>query len=301
MNIRRSILLIYCTIVISTAHTVCAMKMHEYFVELFPTDPVTTEYDAYRLLKEKPLEKEVHYLAVPWAVLINKKQLDRVPALKLKGGFTICQHIRYEAILPILEKIGIDTLFTPHVKKSRTYDKIKVLPFPHAAVHGIGPAHTKDILYSFIGMSNHPVRTAVFELPSVRDGIIKKRSGWHWWNQDKKRQTEEHDEYQDILARTRFSLCPRGTGASTLRFWESLQAGAIPVHLADDCILPSGIDWRTCIIEIPEKDVKKVDSIIRSISAEKEIMMRAKCLQVFDQFSGNNFVSVIRAQYAQKK
>ena len=287
----------YCFIVATICSAQGGMNTYEYFTELFPTDPVTTEYDAYKLLKETPLTQEVNYLAIPWAVLINKKQLTKIPALKLKGGFTICQHIRYESIVPILEKIGIDTLFTPHVKKSRTYSTIKVLPFPHAAVHGVGPAARKDILYSFIGMSNHPARTAVFELPIPKDAIIKKRTGWHWWGGDKTKQREEQHEYQDVLARSRFSLCPRGTGASTLRFWESLQAGAIPVHIADDCMLPAGIDWNSCVIQVPEKDVQKIDTIIRSLSPEKEVALRHKAYAAFEQFSGKNFVSVIRAYY----
>lgn len=278
-----------------------AMNIIEYAVELFPTDPVTTEHDAYTLLKEASLEQEVNYLAIPWAVLINKKQLDRIPSFKVNGGFTICQHIRYEVIIPLLEKMGIDTLFTPHVRKSRKYDKIKVLPFPHAAVHGADPAFKKDILYSFIGMKNHPTRSILFELQVPSDSIIKQRSSWHWWSGDKRLQDLESREYQDVLSRSRFSLCPRGTGASTLRFWESLQAGAIPVHIADDCILPSGVNWKECIIEVPEKNVCDIDALIRRISPEKEAHMRKKCIEAFEQFSGKNFVSVIRSYYSHKK
>lgn len=92
-------------------------------------------------------------------------------------------------------------------------------------------------------------------------------------------------------------MCPRGTGASTLRFWESLEAGAIPVLFADEMQLPPGFDWDTCVIRIKEKNVAHVEKVLRSISKEKEEEMHRACLQAYDLFSGDNFVKVIRDYY----
>ena len=168
-------------------------------------------------------------------------------------------------------------------------------------------------MYSFIGFRSHPVREKIFSLKPGPDVVIKKREKWHFFLRRFRRRIirvrfspkreEEKREYQDILARSRFSLCPRGTGPSTIRFWESLQAGAIPILLADAMALPNinGINWDDCIVRVPEKDVFSVDSIIRSISPEEERQMRENCLRAFTlSCAGKNFVQMIR-DYFEKK
>lgn len=273
------------------------MQRYEYKAALLEK-AVPTELTAYQLLKKNPLKSDVNYVAVPWSTLINAGKMSELSQLGLTvdGGFTICQHIRYKEILPILKKMGVTVLFTPHAEPSKD-PAIKVLPFPHIAINGIAAKPQKDILYSFIGFSNHPVRKALFDLTWPKDAVIKRRAVWHFsksGSQTQRRQLAEKREYQDVLARSRFSLCLRGTGASTLRFWESLQAGAIPVLLSDDMMLPENFDWSRCVIFIKEADVASIDSIIRGVSTETEAAMRKACYEAYAYFQGKNFVSVIR-------
>lgn len=103
------------------------MRTHVFFEELFDKSEDKTEYYAYLALQKHPISEEVNYLAVPWGHLLDEHL--PLPRLRLKGGFTICQHPNFELIIPLLKKIGIDTLFTPHVKPKR-YLGITVLPFP---------------------------------------------------------------------------------------------------------------------------------------------------------------------------
>jgi FkbM family methyltransferase len=271
------------------------ITIYSYFSDFFAQDSVTTEKYSYELLKKNPLPLTCNYLAVPWAALINSNKLDQMPSVKIQGGFTICQHIRFEKIIPILKKIGIDILFTPHVCKEAKYDGITVLPFPHYAVNGIGPAPIKDIWYSFIGANTHFTRSQIFKIPSTQNIIIKERKSWHF-SGNKETQEAEKEEYKDILSRSRFSLCPRGTGPSTIRFWESLQAGAIPVLISDSMSLPEGVDWHECIIQIKECDIIKIEEYLSSISIERENILRENCLNAYKAFSGPNLISpIIRA------
>lgn len=276
--------------------------LHEYHVNFFPKVRVATEYTAYRLLKNKLIE-QINYLAIPWVVLIKKKQLNMVPNVKLQGGFTVCQHIRYKQILPILAKLGIDVLFTPHALEEEVYKGIKVLPFPHYSVNGVEPAAKKDLWYSFIGYNSHWTRKEIFKMPQRKDTIIKKRQKWFSQkniNRKKIRRLRKQEltEYRDVLSRSRFSLCPRGTGPSTIRFWESLQAGAIPVLIADAMTLPKGVNWDECIIKIPEKELHTINDALSSISHEQEQAMRDSCLQAYRLLcEGDNFVSTIRNHY----
>lgn len=113
----------------------------------------------------------------------------------------------------------------------------------------------------------------------------------------KEKQAVEKKEYQDVLARSRFSLCPRGSGPSTVRFWESLQAGAIPILISDDMVLPEGVDWDRCIIRIPECGVTKIKEVIASVSLEIENELRGNCLKAYKEFAGGNFISPIKRVY----
>lgn len=277
--------------------------LHEYYLDLFKYEPLATEFTAYKLLKKKPIEKNINYLAIPWSVLINRNELNKIPDIKLNGGFTICQHIKYEKIIPILKKIGIDTLFTPHVYKR--YTDITVLPFPHLAVNGITPAKNKDIFYSFIGLkSSHWTRKEIFSMKHPKNSCIIERKDWHFWinkknsEELKSRQEREKNEYQSILSRSIFSLCPRGTGASTIRFWESLQAGSIPVLISDDMQLPKEYDWQNCIIKISENNVKKIPEILSKIPKKRYKLMMLNCLEAYELFSEKNFIKTINDYYA---
>jgi len=271
---------------------------------LFRCDPVPTEYWAYRLLKAQPIPN-VPYLAVPWSVIINQNRWDLLLSVKpLPGGFTVCQHDYVEHILPWLERMGVRTLFTPNAAPA-CRNGILTLPFPHYPVHGTGPAHRKDIWFSFIGANTHPCRAAVFALPAGDAVTLKERSEWHFardvfrGRNSAEQQKAEKDEYQDVLSRSRFSLCPRGVGGSSFRIWESLQAGAIPVLISDGLQLPfiRGVEWGACILRIAERDVPSIEAILRAVPREQEDRMRAACLEAHALVSGDNFVRCIRDFY----
>ncbi len=273
--------------------------IYEFHLDLFPTIEIPTEFNAYKCLKDKPIPG-VNYLAIPWYRIVNKNRFYLVPNIKINGGFTVCQHIGFRRIIPFLKKMGIDRLFAVHAKRGETFQGIRILPFPHAAAYEVCPAEKKDIWYSFIGKATHAVRSKIFKMSVYPNTIIKERKSWHWASgKDPKVLEAEAAEYCDILSRSRFSLCPRGTGPNTARFWESLFAGAIPILIADDLLLPDGFDWDSCIIRVAEKDIEKINQILSQISAEREELMRENCSLCYEQFSGVNFANTIRRHYKQ--
>ena len=282
------------------------MKIFAYNVKLFNDDPVITEYQAYKYFKIKPLLQNINYLAVPWAVLINTDKFADVKIKKISGGFSICQHVRYKEILPILHDVGIDTLFAPHVAED--HGGIRVLPFPHYAVNGTLQNPQKDIFYSFIGLDSTSLigsnlRREIFNMDHPVNSVIKERRQWHWDRKPipgksiQEREKQEKLEYQDVLARSRFSLCPRGYGPSTIRFWESLMAGAIPVLLADAMRLPGRFDWASCIIRLKEEEVLRIPSVLRDIPLDVEKTMRERCIAAYNLYCGDNLTACIREVY----
>jgi hypothetical protein len=273
-------------------------KLYTWQPELFAQEAIGTEALVYKLMQSHNITNKIDYVAVPWSVLINKNLLNNLPNIQVNHGYTVCQHIRYEKIIPILKKMGVKILFTPHVNKD--YEGITVLPFPHLAVNGVEHKNIiKDIWASFVGAEyTHFTRAKIFELFANDPRFILKNRGntWHFYLKDENLELYAR-EYQDILLRSRFALCPRGTGASTIRFWESLQAGAIPVLISDEMRLPDYFDWEKCIIRIAEKDISQIPTVLESISLEQETKMQAACLKAYAQFSEENFIGPILNYY----
>ena len=268
------------------------MNLTELKPDLWTQEAIPTEYSAFKLLRDNPVRANTHYLAAPWSVLLNTRPqfFNNSQKPKTKNGFTICQHISYAKIIPYLKQCGITTLFTPHASKN--HSSITILPFPHHAVNGVNPAN-KDIFCSFVGcLITHATRKIIWNTrPNQSDVKIIRRHAWHYEGTDR---LNHEIEYKNILARSRFSLCPRGTGASTIRFWESLQAGAIPILISDAMRLPLGWDWHQTIIRLPESDTSKWPQITKDITPKHEKIMRQNCLKAFKCFSGKNLVSNIR-------
>lgn len=69
------------------------------------------------------------------------------------------------------------------------------------------------------------------------DGI---RLTWiDWWKTPAERRPQLAEAYANELKDSVFSLCPRGNGPSSMRLFESMLLGAIPVRL-DDWTMPFG-------------------------------------------------------------
>ena len=105
--------------------------------------------------------------------------------------------------------------------------------------------------------------------------------------------------YKNTLSRSRFALCPSGTGPAIIRFLEALGSGAIPVVLSDNMVFPTikGVNWEECCIKIAEKDYNTLRDVLSNISAEEENTMREKCLEAYKLSSGDNYVRNIRDYY----
>eukprot|EP00854_Cymbomonas_tetramitiformis_P003377 gene3377-4250_t len=68
-----------------------------------------------------------------------------------------------------------------------------------------------------------------------------------------------------------FCLCPRGWSPWTLRAYQAMMAGCIPVILADEIEFPfeSTLDWSRLTVKIAERDSEKTLEILRAISTEE--------------------------------
>jgi hypothetical protein len=269
------------------------MNIVKYKLNLFDVEPTFTEKNVLGLLEEKPIQADVTYFAASWNSIINKDIINTIEHDKMRGKvFTVCDHILFEKALDKMASIGINTLFISHLSTVTKSSKVVLKPFPQWPMR-TGLPGEKTILYSFIGFVSHPLRRNLLNMKHPSGCVIKERPNWYFWD-------KTHDvgnQYIETLQRSRFSLCPVGSGPSTIRFWESLVAGAIPILISDEIALPD-YDWDGCIIRVPENQLSDIPNIVSSISTDHEEKLRVRCLQAADQFTGNNFVSVIRKYYA---
>ena len=76
-------------------------------------------------------------------------------------------------------------------------------------------------------------------------------------NEDE-RQKLRGEKYNEILLDSRYTLCPSGSGPNSIRLWEALAIGSIPIILADTLELPKHNLWGESILKVAEKDLKKI-------------------------------------------
>lgn len=87
--------------------------------------------------------------------------------------------------------------------------------------HKFPPAAKRDIICSFVGSNNHP----------IRDRIIKELTGEKGFYISTKGHNMQ--AYCNILSRSKYVLCPRGYGITSFRICEAIQYGAIPIYISD--------------------------------------------------------------------
>ena len=79
------------------------------------------------------------------------------------------------------------------------------------------------------------------------------------------------DCYRDKMSRSTFCLCPRGWSPWTLRAYQAMMAGCIPVIIADEIEFPyeSRLDWSQMTVKIAEKDANNTIKILRTLTDEQ--------------------------------
>jgi hypothetical protein len=150
--------------------------------------------------------------------------------------------------------------------------------------------HEKHLLYSFMGGSTSWVRKRLlrqYQDCSIEDVSVKGTDFYkHWEAGDPESRSKQQRLYVETLLSSKFALCPRGAGHSSIRLFEAMEVGCAPVVLADSWIPVEGVDWSFCLF-VGEAELSRLDSIVRS--HEKEWQERgAMARRTFE----DNFSSV---------
>jgi hypothetical protein len=109
----------------------------------------------------------------------------------------------------------------------------------------------RDLLFSFVASGTARCRRPLFGLRHP-DAIVEEVRGFRFWDPTSEGFQVRRQRFQSTLARSRFVLCPRGNGTSSVRLYEAIAVGAVPVIIADDWVAPAGPVWEDFSIRWPE-------------------------------------------------
>ena len=221
-------------------------------------------------------------------------------------------------MVPLFKALHIDTVYTPHKVIGEDHiDGIKLLPCPLYAVNVEDSTRNEKFIgvdflniprkyfYSFQGAYDPScyltdIRKRIFEMKHTDNCYIKYIGTWHFneivysKNQNVKKEVNVSDthvdnakSYNEILLDSRYSLCPSGSGPNSIRFWESLAIGTIPVLLADTLELPPHKLWDEAIVKVKESDLTSIPSILSRISETEERERRQNCMKIYNDLKDN--------------
>ena len=150
---------------------------------------------------------------------------------------------------------------------------------------------TEKVIVGFCGMSGpyrkQTLQTFQHDNRIVSDFIIRE----HFWG-GKPHDPEIIKNFLDNMKRSHFNICNRGAGNFSMRFYQTLSCGRIPVLLNTDILLPfeDEINWNDIIIfantekELVEKVVQCTNVVERQI----------KCREIYEtHFAGTKFLDRI--------
>ncbi len=139
-----------------------------------------------------------------------------------------------------------------------------------------------DLLFSFIGTArSHPCRKALLELDHPR-AIVKRVDGHINWEPDRPGFHDRRVDFTRTTLRSKFVLCPRGRATSSLRFYEAMALGRVPVVIADDWEAPYGIDLDAFALRWPESSTDGLIDFLEEHESEAGAMGQV-AKQVYDE------------------
>jgi hypothetical protein len=130
------------------------------------------------------------------------------------------------------------------------------------------PDHELPYLFSFMGSIEHaPVRRDLAQLRHPR-GFFQNASEEFaqllQWKMSQREQRDYFRRYAELTKASKFVLCPRGVGVSTLRLFETMRMGRVPVILSDGWVPPVGPDWDKFSLRVREADFEEIPQLLEA-------------------------------------
>lgn len=120
---------------------------------------------------------------------------------------------------------------------------------------------------SFLGRMSHRVRRRLLTLDfGDAPVVLRDTTGYDHFSADGTDRTDAQRSYAEITAASRFVLCPRGWSPSSIRVYEAMQLGRVPVIIADAWRPPFGPDWDDFSIRVREDEVHTIPERLAALT-----------------------------------
>jgi hypothetical protein len=140
-----------------------------------------------------------------------------------------------------------------------------------------------DYLFSFQGRRVGDVRSAVLDLKHSR-ALIEDTSHLNFFDTSNQQGIEKaKSRYRETILNSKFVLCPEGAGTSSLRLFETMGAGRVPVVISDRFVFPDGINWESCSIQVPEKQIASIPQILEA-AEENYVSLAKQARHVYEEW-----------------
>jgi hypothetical protein len=228
----------------------------------------------------------------------------------------VCQHIYWQTICEKISSTGVTDLWISHKEKGKNQEgNLQLHAWTLYATNDrdpkrregltLRPIERRTVFASFTGahMKHYlsDVRLRMKDLSRLDGYQVIINDKWHYidivyefqvYNNEDKKTTDYNAviSYNKLLSNTRFSLCPVGAGPNSLRLWESLAVGSIPVLLSDTHELPAierfapGSNWRweDALIFHPENELNQLDSRLKTIHVGEQKKRQQLCRKLYE-------------------
>lgn len=137
----------------------------------------------------------------------------------------------------------------------------------------------KDIFCSFVGSNTHSTRSMIYD--AYKDKYYFSQDTWTGHISE-----DKFEHFKNIACRSKFSLCPRGYGASSFRLYEVMQLNSIPVYVSDRHYLPwsDELDWNEFCVLINSNQILNLENILESIDNDTYNRMITKLNHVYEKY-----------------
>ena len=159
-----------------------------------------------------------------------------------------------------------------------------------------GQPYELKYLYSFVGRARtHSIRQKLLALDSAECPCIDIEN-----IPERLRNFDYHSSYNEIIYNSHFVLCPRGFGASSIRLFEVMRAGRVPVIISDKWIAPPLGDWNSFVIKINEDDILCIPKLLNYHKREAEDRGRLAKHTYDKYFSSDVYLETIIDFYSER-
>ncbi len=151
------------------------------------------------------------------------------------------------------------------------------------------PTPALPYLFSFMGSTRTaPVRREVARLSHPRSSFLNTAADYERALNHQMPAHESRDYYRryaEHIRTSKFVLCPRGLSVSSLRLFETMEMGRVPVIISDDWKPAAGPCWEKFSLRVAEKDVAQIPRLLEEREADAVTMGELARTQWEDWYS----------------